>query len=99
MQEEGTVKITGMWSPKKTGKTEALLSVNIYNYLNFNMVCIVKGADGKKWVNFPAWRTDSKIYHPYFSFDSMTVQEEIKNEILRLYEELLAAENNKIGAK
>lgn len=83
--EEGSLKINGKWEPKKSGKTEAIISVNICDYINLNMIRIVNG--GKtKWVNFPCWTTNGKIYRPYYSFDSENIENEIKSEILKLYE-------------
>lgn len=86
MSEKINIKITGMWPSKKQGKLEAILSVNLQDYLNLSMVTIVRGSAGKKYVNFPAWTKDKKNYHQYYSFDSRQVEQEIKEEILRLYE-------------
>jgi len=86
MSEKLTIKITGLWPSKKPGNLEAILSVNVQDYLNLSMISIVRGSAGKKYVNFPAWTKDKKNYISYYSFDSRQVEQEIKEEILRLYE-------------
>ncbi len=86
MSEKLKLKITGIWPSKRTGNLESIVAVNIEDYLNLSMITIVRGSTGKKYVNFPAWTKDKKNFNPYYAFDSRQVEEEIKAEILRLYE-------------